>query len=59
MHSGAVTTTAYVILYHKIYLDMAINQGLDFDDMSSFFPCILCDALKYINLRYELLVTDM
>jgi hypothetical protein len=35
------------------------HQGPDFDDMSSFFPWILCDALKYINLRYELLVTEM
>jgi hypothetical protein len=34
------------------------NQGPDFD-MPSFFPCILCDALKYINLGYELLVTEM
>jgi hypothetical protein len=35
------------------------HQGQDFDDMSSFFPCILCDALKYINLGYELLDTEM
>jgi hypothetical protein len=35
------------------------KQGLDFDDMSSFFPCILCDARKYINPGDELLVTEM
>jgi hypothetical protein len=24
------------------------QQDPDFDDMSFFFPCILCDSLKYI-----------
>ena len=27
-------------------------QGLDFDDMSSFFPCEVDDAILYINLGY-------
>ena len=28
------------------------NQGPDFDDMSSFFPCEIDDAIQYINLGY-------
>jgi len=28
------------------------DQGLDFDDMSSFFPCEIDDAIQYINLGY-------
>jgi hypothetical protein len=35
------------------------QQGPDFDDMSSFFPGILCDARKYINPGDELLVAEM
>jgi hypothetical protein len=35
------------------------EQGPDFDDMSSFLPCVLCDARKYINPGDELLVTEM
>jgi hypothetical protein len=35
------------------------DQGPDFDDMSSFFPSILCDARTYINPGDELLVTEM
>jgi hypothetical protein len=35
------------------------EQGPDFDDMSSFFPCNLCVSLKYINSGDELLVTKM
>ena len=27
-------------------------QGPDFDDMSSFFPSEINDAIKYINLGY-------
>ena len=27
-------------------------QGPDFDDMSSFFPCEIDDAIQYINLGY-------
>ena len=27
-------------------------QGPDFDDMSSFFPCKIDDAIQYINLGY-------
>ena len=30
----------------------AINQGLDFDDMSSFLPSKIDDAIQYINLGY-------
>ena len=28
------------------------NQGLHFDDMLSFFPCEIDDAVQYINLGY-------
>jgi hypothetical protein len=28
------------------------HQGPDFDDMSSFFPCKIDDAIQYINLGY-------
>ena len=28
------------------------NQGLDFDDMSSIFPCEIDDATQYIILGY-------
>ena len=27
-------------------------QGPDFDDMSSFFPCEIDDAIQYIKLQY-------
>ena len=27
-------------------------QGPDFDDMSSLFPCVIDDAIQYINLEY-------
>ena len=29
------------------------HQGPDFDDMSSFLPCEIDDAIQYINLVYE------
>ena len=28
------------------------KQDSDFDDMSSFFPCEIDDAIQYINLGY-------
>ena len=28
------------------------KQGPDFDDISSFFPCEIDDAIQYINLEY-------
>ena len=28
------------------------NQGPDFDDNSSFFPCEMDDAIQGINLKY-------
>ena len=28
------------------------KKGSDFDDMSSFFPCEIDDAIQYINLGY-------
>ena len=31
---------------------ITMNQGPDFDDMSSFFPCEIDDAIQYINLGY-------
>ena len=35
---------AVVLYVHK--------QGPDFDDMSSFFPCEIYDAIQYINFGY-------
>ena len=31
---------------------ISYNQGPDFDDMSSFFPCEIYDAIQYINPGY-------
>ena len=31
---------------------MPHHQGPDFDDMSSFFPCEVDDAIQYINFGY-------
>jgi hypothetical protein len=31
---------------------LTIYQGPDFDDMSSFFPYEIDDAIQYINLGY-------
>jgi hypothetical protein len=47
------------VCYWSSTLLKCYKQGADFDDMSSFFPCILCDARKYIDPRDELLVTEM
>ena len=33
----------FAIIYH---------QDPDFDDMSSFFPCEIDNAIQYINFRY-------
>ena len=33
--------------------NLVYNQGPDFDDMSSFFPCEIDNAIQYINLGYE------
>ena len=40
--------------FHIFKLNTADSdmQGLDFDDMSSFFPCEIDDAIQYINLGY-------
>ena len=32
--------------------NIAYGQGPDFDDMSSFFPCEIDDAIQDINLGY-------
>ena len=31
---------------------ISAEQGPDFDDMSSFFPCYIDDAIQYMNLGY-------
>ena len=36
------------LLCHRV----SKNQGPDFDDMSSFFPCEIDDAIQYINFGY-------
>ena len=38
-----------IVSYQQIN---SYNQGPDFDDMSSFFPCEIDDAIQYINLGY-------
>ena len=35
---------------------MCYKQGLDFDDMSSFFPCKKDDAIQYINLAPKIVI---
>jgi len=32
--------------------EISYQQGPDFDDMSSFFPCKIDDAIQCINLGY-------
>ena len=39
--------------FHGKYTDY---QGPDFDDMSSFIPCKIDDAIQYINLGYGAIV---
>ena len=41
----------YPQLKEKYFWDYN-NQGPDFDDMSSFFPYEIDDAIQYINLGY-------
>ena len=36
----------------KVWNRKGNKQGPDFDDMSSFFPCEIDDAIQYINLGY-------
>ena len=40
--------------YHHYYDGSRVcyNQGPDFDDMSSCYPCEIDDAIQYINLEY-------
>ena len=35
-----------------IWNTVSNNQGPDFDDMSSFFPCEIDNAIQHINLGY-------
>ena len=37
---------------NPIETDDSNTQGPDFEDMSSFFPCEMDDAIRYINLAY-------
>ena len=42
-----------MLIYLGIFLrdsSFCHQQGLDFDDMSSFFPCEIDAAIQYINL---------
>ena len=44
-----------VVLLHappRRITSLRYNQAPDFDDMSSFFPCEVDDAIQYINLGY-------
>ena len=40
-----------VVHANKLVLERH-HQGPDFDDMSSFLPCEINDAIQYINLGY-------
>ena len=40
-----------IILLRKIPVN-SYNQGPDLDDMSSFFPCEIDNAIQYINVGY-------
>ena len=44
--------TGIVVSYGRLNSD---NQGPDFDDMSSLFPCEIDDAIQYINLGYVMI----
>ena len=39
-------------LYCIIFDIILYHQGLDFDDMSSFFPCEIDEAIQFIDLGY-------
>ena len=41
-----------MVIANLILVSYADHQGLDFDDMSSFFPYKIDDAIQYINLGY-------
>ena len=45
----AVPWKEYHYYYYYYYY---YHQGPDFDDISSFFPCEIDDAIQYINLGY-------
>ena len=36
----------------NVVFHFSCHQGPDFDDMLSFFPCEIDDAIQYINLGY-------
>ena len=44
-----ITADSNLLGAHDVFLH---DQGPDFDDMSSFFPCQIDDAIQYINLAY-------
>jgi hypothetical protein len=56
--ASLVKSEAWVM--YSVLFFLLINQsifvchkhGPDFDDMSSFFPCEIEDAIQYINLGY-------
>jgi hypothetical protein len=39
----------FLLLFIK---ELCNEQGLDFDDMSSFFPCEIDDAIQYVSFGY-------
>ena len=43
----------YTCRLFGLMVTVSNNQGPDFDEMSSFFPCEINDAIQYINLGYE------
>ena len=44
--------SAVFVEIFPLFVGKSYHQGLDFDDMSSFFPCEIDNAIQYINLGY-------
>ena len=50
--SGLVSTCQNEVNGQSTHQMIFNQQGPDFDDMLSFFPCEVDDAIQYINLGY-------
>ena len=47
----SLSLPCFAFLKYPTSDNISNKQGPDFDDMSSFFPCEIDDAIQYINLR--------
>ena len=50
--AGLMSTSPQIEVKDQLDCVYTNVQGSDFDDMSSFFPCKIDDAIQYINLGY-------